>query len=153
MDNDIDNDMDLDVNINYKYDFHNNLTDCDDCYSRDIKSCSKCKNCGFCVSGDDNFGICVFGDYRGPIAKPHYVHHNDKLSKNYFSSHINNSTNNIFDNISSYCYKWIYQPDDFTHDSHDFHFSHDSHNMIDKPTVNNINNNKNFSSFIYNSEH
>lgn len=68
---------------------------CDDCYSRDKKSCLKCNNCGFCVTGmDKNIGICINGDFKGPMSK------------------INNNSD-FHNNLASYCQKWIY--DKFSH--------------------------------------
>lgn len=126
MDNDNYNNNNNDINfnsLNDNNDLNINYTiNCDDCFSRDKKSCSKCKNCGFCISSDDDNGICVFGDYKGPIKKPHYIHYSNDISKNFLDQHpnyTNDYDNNLYDNISSYCYKWIYQPDDFTYDSHE----------------------------------
>lgn len=154
-----DNYDNYDINLN-----NSNTINCDDCYSRDKKSCSKCKNCGFCVSGDDNHGICVFGDYKGPIDKPHYIHHSNNISKNFLDHHSHSTNdfdaNNLYNNISSYCYKWIYQPDDFTYDSHEitndktFKLINNNNSILKQNLTNNINNPK-LNNIIHNgdSEH
>ena len=113
---------------------------CDDCYSRDLKSCSKCRNCGYCITNiDTSDGICVYGDFKGPLK----MSKSDKLNKK----------NDTYDNISSFCYKWIYNP---FNNEYDHGHNNDNNSVYFPPTVTTLSrehrNNSNIFSILNNTK-